>query len=158
MKTAVVAAIAAALALAGTAQAEMPQNRGAPELTGRAAVGWGVVGHNGSWLYDNGLSCGPECTFAFAWERCRAAGCVPIAGAQGRVYKVRVVDVGSRLRVIVSATKHDCGAGNQSAGTQECRWVTRSAASAQTDVVARPMPKPKAQAKPKTKSKKARPI
>jgi hypothetical protein len=153
MKRALVAAVATALALAGTAQGEMPQNRGAPELTGRAAVGWGVVGHNGSWLYDNGLSCGPECTFAFAWERCGAAGCVPIAGAQGRVYKVRVVDGGFRLRVIVSATKHDCGAGDQAAGTQECRWVTRTAASPQTDVVAKPKPKPKKKRRAKASRK-----
>jgi len=149
MKRAVIGAVAAALTFAGAASAEMPQNRGAPELTGRAAVGWGVVGHNGSWLYHDGSSCGAECAFAFAWESCGPAGCLPIAGAVGRVYKVRARDVGHRLRVIVTATKYDCGAGNQAAGTQECRWVTRAAASPQTDAV----PRPKAQPKKKKKSK-----
>lgn len=118
----------------------MPHNNGTPELTGRAAVGWGVVGHNGSWLYDNGSACGAECSYAFAWERCLLDVCVPIAGAIGRVYKVRSVDVGSRLRVVVTATKYDCGASGA-----DCRWVTRAAASSQTSVV----PKPQVKKKPK---------
>jgi hypothetical protein len=138
-----IATVATALAVAGAAHGEMPHNHGAPEVTGRAAVGWGVVGHNGSWLYADGTACGSECAYAFAWERCNAAGCRPIAGAINRVYKVRSVDVGSRLRVIVSATKYDCGEVNYAAGTQECRWDTRVAASPVTGVVARPTPKPK---------------
>ena len=119
----------------------MPNNNGAPEITGRAAVGWGVVGHNGSWLYVDGTACGDECSYSFAWERCRAFVCRPIAGATGRVYKVRAVDVGSRLRVVVSATKFDCGEWNYAEGTRECRFVTRTAASAPTGLVPRPAKK-----------------
>jgi hypothetical protein len=140
---ALIATVAAALAVTGAAHAEMPNNHGAPEVTGRAAVGWGVVGHNGSWLYVDGSACGSECLYAFAWERCKAGACRPIAGATARVYKVRVVDVGSRLRVVVSATKYDCGEWNYSAMTQECRWVVRSAVSAQTAIVVRPAAKAK---------------
>jgi hypothetical protein len=146
---AIIATIAASLALAAAVQAEMPQNRGAPEVTGRAAVGWGVVGHNGTWLYDDGTACGPECGYAFAWERCDASGCYAIFGATNRVYKVRAVDVGFRFRVIVTTTKYDCGNWNYQEGTQECRWVTRTAASPQTEVV----PKPKVKAKPKPKKR-----
>jgi hypothetical protein len=138
---AVIAAIAAtvsALVPAGTARAEMPHNRGAPELTGRAAVGWGLVGHNGTWLYLDGSACGPECIYLFTWQRCRGAACTRIAGAHGRVYKVRRIDVGTRLRVVVSVLKHDCGEWNYAAGTQECRWVTRTAASAESGVVPKP--------------------
>jgi hypothetical protein len=138
MKRAVIAAALTALAAAGAAHAEMPQNRGAPEVSGRAAVGWGVVGHNGTWLYQDGTACGAECLYSFAWERCNARGCRPIAGAINRVYKVRAVDVGSRFRVVVSATKYDCGEWNYAAGTQECRWVTSRAVSAETTVVQRP--------------------
>jgi hypothetical protein len=134
---------AAALALAGAAKAEMPNNRSLPEVTGRAAVGWGVVGHNGTWLYADGSACGPECLYEFAWERCGAAGCRRIPGAESRVYKVRVVDVGSQLRVAVSATKYDCGEWNYAAGTQECHFVTHSATSPETTVVPRPKPKAK---------------
>ena len=140
--TVTVVLLALGLALAGAARAEMPNNNGVPEVTGRAAVGWGVVGHNGSWLYLDGSACGAECSYAFAWERCRVV-CRPIPGATARVYKVRVVDVGSRLRVVVSATKYDCGAWNYSAGTQECRLVTRSAPSNLTAVVPAPPRKPK---------------
>lgn len=132
-----------ALALAGSARAEMPNNNGLPEVTGRAAVGWGVVGHNGSWLYLDGSGCGAECSHAFAWERCRAHGCRPLVGANTRVYKVRSVDVGSRLRVVVSATKYDCGEWNYAAGTRECRYVTRTATSAPTAIVAAPAKKQK---------------
>jgi hypothetical protein len=66
--------------------------------------------------------------------------CAPIAGAVGRVYKVRSVDVGTRLRVVVTTTKYDCNAHGV-----DCRTVARAAASPQTEVV----PKPKVKAKPK---------
>jgi hypothetical protein len=132
MKRTLVVLIALALAIVGAARAEMPYNNGAPEVTGRAAVGWGVVGHNGAWLYADGSSCGAECTYTFAWERCRSA-CVAIPGATSRVYKVRAVDVGARLRTVVSATKYDCNAHGV-----DCRWVTRVATSPQTDVVPKP--------------------
>jgi hypothetical protein len=144
---AVIAAIVSALALAGAARAEMPHNRGEPELTGRAAVGWGLVGHNGTWLYLDGSACGPECIYFFTWERCRGAACTRV-GAHGRVYKVRRIDIGTRLRVVVSVLKYDCGEWNYAAGTQECRWVTRRAVSAQSAVVAKPPAKPKPKATP----------
>jgi hypothetical protein len=144
-----IATIAITLALAGVARAEMPQNRGAPEVTGRAAIGWGVVGHNGTWLYDDGTACGPECAYTFTWERCNARGCNALVGATSRVYKVRAVDAGYRFRVIVTTTKYDCGAHNTQTGQIECRWVTRAAASPQTEVV----PKPKSKTKPKPKKR-----
>jgi hypothetical protein len=140
----------AALALAGAARPEMPYNLELPELTGRAYVGWGLVGHNGTWLYRDGSACGAECEYSFSWERCRASGCVPIVGAVGRVYKVRRFDVGATLRVIVSTTKYDCGEWNYSTMTQECRWVTHEAASSESGVVPKP-PKPKPKRKPKPK-------
>jgi hypothetical protein len=153
----VILAVMVALALAGAARGEMPYNHGVPELTGRALVGWGLVGHNGTWLYRDGTSCGPECIYSFAWERCRDSGCTPIQGALGlgRVYKVRSVDVGARLRVIVTTTKYDCGEWNYAAGTQECRWVTRDAMSPESSVVPKPPQKPKAK-KPKPRKRNRR--
>jgi hypothetical protein len=143
----------ATLALAGAARAEMPYNLEPPELTGRAYVGWGLVGHNGTWLYRDGTACGAECVYSFFWERCSASGCEPIVGAVGRVYKVRRMDVGATLRVIVSTTKYDCGEWNYSTMTQECRWVTHQAASQASTVVPKPPPKPKPKRKPKPKPK-----
>jgi hypothetical protein len=158
MTKAATAAAALALVLAGAARAEMPSNHGAPEVTGRAAVGWGVVGHNGAWLYLDGSACGPECVYDFTWQRCDAWDCRSISGATNRVYKVRGVDVGYRLRVVVTATKYDCGEWNYAAGTQECRYVSRSAESPLTDVVAAPKAKPTPKPKPvKPKSKPAKP-
>jgi hypothetical protein len=66
-----------------------------------------------------------------------------LLGAYGRVYKVRAVDVGSRLRVVVSTTKYDCGAPNTATGTQECHYVTRTAASATTSTVPKKKPRPR---------------
>jgi hypothetical protein len=153
VQRAIILAVLAMLALAGAARAEMPYNLEAPELTGRAAVGWGLVGHNGTWLYRDGTACGVECVYSFSWERCRASGCVPIVGAVARVYKVRRIDVGATLRVIVSTTKYDCGEWNYSTMTQECRWVTHEAASPQSVVVPKPPPKPKPKRKPKPKQR-----
>lgn len=140
---ALTATLALALALAGAARAEMPANRAAPEVTGRAAVGWGVVGHNGTWLYADGTACGAECLYEWQWERCRPSGCRAIAGALGRVYKVRRVDIGARLRVRVRMTKYDCGEWNYAEGTQECRWVTTGATSVETSAVPRPRIRPR---------------
>ena len=142
-----IATIATTLALAGVARAEMPQNHSAPEVTGRAAVGWGSSGTTARGSMTTWTGCGPECAYAFAWERCDARGCNPIAGATSRVYKVRAVDAGYRFRVIVTTTKYDCGAHNTQTGQIECRWVTRAAASPHTEVV----PKPKVKTKPKKK-------
>jgi hypothetical protein len=125
--------IALALTVASAARSEMPYNGGEPEVSGRAAVGWGVVGHNGAWLYADGSACGSECTYTFAWERCRAT-CIPIPGATSRVYKVRAVDVGARLRVVVTAVKYDCNAHGV-----DCRWVARNAVSPETNVVPKPL-------------------
>jgi hypothetical protein len=140
MTRTLIATITLALGIAGAARAEMPYNNGAPEVTGRAAVGWGVVGHNGAWLYADGSACGAECIYEFAWERCRFV-CSAIPGAISRVYKVRAVDVGARLRVVVSATKYDCNAHGV-----DCRWVTRAATSPETGIVPKPRPKPKRRA------------
>ncbi len=145
------AVVAAVGVVPAAARAEMPFNHALPETTGRAAVGWGVVGHNGTWLYADGSACGAECMYTFSWERCSAVGCHAIAGATGRVYKVRRVDVGARLRVIVWVTKYDCGEWNYAAGTRECRFVTRSATSASTEVVPappKPRPRPKRPRRP----------
>jgi hypothetical protein len=148
MTRALIATVAAALAIAGAGRAEMPYNAGAPEVTGRTLIGWGVVGHNGAWLYADGSACGAECFYSFEWERCRLDVCAPIPGATSRVYKVRVVDAGARLRVVVSATKRDCNAHGV-----DCRYVTRYATSPQTEVV----PKPLQTAKRKPKRKPRRP-
>jgi hypothetical protein len=137
VKTATAAALVAALALAGTAAAEMPRNSAPPEITGPSVTGYALVGHNGTWLYADGSGCGPECSYSFEWQRCGANGCVLIAGARDRIYRLRRVDLGSQLRVVVTTTKYDCGEWNYAAGTRECRFVSRAAESETTPPVVR---------------------
>ena len=56
-------------------------------------------------------------------------------GRHGRFYTVQAADAGHRLRAMETMTSLDCGNINYSTGTQECRYVSKSAPSAQTDVV-----------------------
>lgn len=132
---AVVAAALAALVPAAPARAEMPANRDAPTITGPALVGEVMLGHNGTWLYADGSACGPECTYRFRWERCSASGCTTASTNRG--YRPRLADLRRGLRVHVTVTKYDCGEWNYAAGTRECRFDTRTAASAPVTIIAR---------------------
>jgi hypothetical protein len=120
-----------------SAAAEAPQMRTPASISGSAVVGAQLTAHNGTWLYDNGLSCGSECTMSYQWERCNAAGtsCSPIGGASTRFYTVTGEDAGSRLRVMEQMSIYDCGAHNTQTGAIECRWDNRTAPSGMTDVV-----------------------
>lgn len=75
-----------------------PANSVAPAVTGNAVVGDTLTVSNGSWS--------PSATsFARQWQRCNSNGtsCLNIGGATGRVYGVRTIDVGNRLRALVTA-------------------------------------------------------
>jgi hypothetical protein len=138
LRTLTLAALAgAALVAAAPVAAEMPRNTAPPEVTGPALAGYALVGHNGTWLYADGSACGAECSYAFAWQRCGASGCVLIPGANDRVYRLGRDDLGAEFRVVVTTTKYDCGEWNYSTGMQECRFVTRTAESPAAGPVAR---------------------
>jgi hypothetical protein len=117
----------AALVVAGAARAEMPANRELPVISGPAVAGEVLLGHNGTWLYADGSRCAFECTFSFRWERCSALTCRTVSNQRG--YRPRLSDLHQELRVEVTATKYDCGEWNYAAGTQECRFDSRSAFS-----------------------------
>jgi hypothetical protein len=99
-----------------------PASTAVPTLSGEAAVNGTLNASTGSWSGTTPL------TYAYAWERCNAAGAgcasVPAVAAS---YAVTFMDVGSRLRVRVTATN--------AAGSA-------SAYSALTDVVADSTPPP----------------
>ncbi len=132
----VAVAVCAVLTLlfAGVARAEAPQINTPVAITGNAAVGQELTAHNGTWLYADGTSCQSECTMSYQWQRC-AGGCADIASAVGRFYTVQAADAGHTLRVMETMSKHDCGAWNYAAGTQECADISRSAPSGHTSVV-----------------------
>ena len=73
-------------------------NTSRPAVTGEARVGQELVASEGTWN-------GSPTTFAFQWQRCDidAVACVDVVGATGRSYGVRLVDLGYRLRVQVTA-------------------------------------------------------
>lgn len=75
-----------------------PTNTVKPALSGTAAIGESLRVSNGSWS--------PQPTsYSRQWQRCEADGtnCLNIAGATGQSYGVRLVDVGHRLRALVTA-------------------------------------------------------
>ena len=74
-------------------------NLAAPTITGTAQVGSTLTSHAGSWT---GV---PAPTFSYQWERCDAAGanCADIASATASTYVPVVGDIGSTIRVKVSA-------------------------------------------------------
>ncbi|MEP6976558.1 MAG: hypothetical protein ABI948_00740 [Thermoleophilia bacterium] len=137
------AALSAFAGSAGGRTNEAPRNNGAPTVSDTqgqplTAVKPGdtVQGNNGSWFCNPPYPGLTTCKFDFQWERCNAGGgsCVQVPGATAQRYTTTQQDAGSRLRVAVTATNYDCNA----PGT-ECRFVSVSAYSGQTPVVANPV-------------------
>ena len=75
-----------------------PRSTGAPVVSGTPEVAQTLTATRGTWR-------GAPTSFAFQWQRCDALGlsCVPIPGATGERYLVADADVGSRIRVAVTA-------------------------------------------------------
>ncbi|HVP03108.1 MAG TPA: hypothetical protein VMT10_11105 [Solirubrobacteraceae bacterium] len=77
-----------------------PVNTAAPTTSGAPVDGGTLTAANGTWTGT------PAITFAYQWQRCDAGGnnCVDIAGATGATRDLDPADVGSTLRVVVTAT------------------------------------------------------
>lgn len=99
------------------AASSRPRNVGAPSVLGLAQSGLRLVASAGSWS-------GKPDSLTFSWRRCDAVGgrCRAIAGVTAPIYTVAAQDVGSTLRVSVSAAN--------------ARGRSRPAQSARTSVVA----------------------
>jgi len=89
-----------------------PVNTSPPTITGTAQVGQTLTGSTGTWA-------GNPTSFGVQWQRCNASGgsCVNIAGATSGTYVVTPGDVGSTLRVVVTATNASGSASATSAPT-----------------------------------------
>ena len=100
----------------GTAAAAAPTVTTAPVVTGTASDGETLSASTGDW--DGTAPIG----FAYAWQRCDTAGanCAPIAGATASTYDLTPADVGSRMRVVVTATN---AAGSRSAASDPTTTV-----------------------------------
>ena len=99
------AATAAVLPLA-------PANSNLPVVSGTAQQGQTLAATTGAWT-------GSPTGFAYAWQRCDAAGggCTPILGATATTYLLLPADVGATLRVAVTATNAGGSATATSAAT-----------------------------------------
>ena len=90
------------------APAVEPTNVGEPDVDGRAEQGRTLRTTRGRWTGTSPI------TYSFRWVRCGADGgrpdgsdCGLIIGATGSRYRIAAADVGSRLRVRVTATNAD---------------------------------------------------
>ena len=108
--------VSATSAQTGTVLGLPPANTALPVVSGTARQGSLLSASNGTWS-------GSPTSFAYQWRDCGTggAGCVDVAGATGSSYVLQASDVGSTVRVVVTAT-------NANGST--------SATSAQTGVVA----------------------
>ena len=77
-----------------------PSNSGAPSISGTATDGNTLTADHGAW---DGT---PAITYAYQWRRCDAAGvsCADVAGATGSTFDLTPADIGSTLRVRVTAS------------------------------------------------------
>lgn len=82
-----------------------PRNTAQPTVSGTPQVGEALTAEEGAWTNT-------PTSYAYQWQRCDAdvAACFNIVGATGKTYGVRLVDLGYRLRVAVTA-KNAKGAG-----------------------------------------------
>lgn len=90
-----------------------PANTTAPAVSGTATDGQTLTASTGSWSSTTAV------TYTYQWQRCNAQGasCVDISGSTGNTYKVQTADVGSTLRVQVTAKNSDGSAAANSAQT-----------------------------------------
>jgi hypothetical protein len=96
-----------------------PTNTSPPTISGTAQAGQTLTANPGSWSSTQPLN------YAYQWQRCDSAGnnCVSVAGATAQTYLLTSSDVGSTMRVRVTASSSK---------------QSRSATSAQTSVVTQP--------------------
>jgi hypothetical protein len=74
-----------------------PVNVGAPVVNGTAKIGRLLTAAAGRWKGARPIG------YQYQWTQCAAGRCIDIAGATGRTYTVVLGDVGSTLRVVVTA-------------------------------------------------------
>ena len=98
-----------------------PVNISLPAITGTPQQGLPLSAQNGTWSNE-------PTSFGYEWQRCDAAGakCSPISGAMLQSYTLAPADVGSTLRVTVTATN---GGGPSAAVTSAQTMVVAQAAS-----------------------------
>jgi hypothetical protein len=87
-----------------------PSSVSAPTISGTAMAGQTLSASTGSWK-------GVSLSYAYQWKRCdlSGAGCNPIGGATAATYQLGTADVGTTLRVDVTASNKN-GAATATSG------------------------------------------
>jgi Polysaccharide lyase len=98
---------------------QLPQNQTLPSITGSAVVPNTLTLSTGTWK-------GKGLKFAYQWLRCDSAGagCSAITGATGSAKTLSTADVGSTLRVVVTASNQN---GSTAATSAQTAVVTAAA-------------------------------
>ena len=109
-------AIGAVFGAAQTGQAaakDKPSNTAPPTISGTPQSGSQLSATNGTWAGTTPL------TYKYRWSRCDTTGgsCSDISGATAQTYDLKQVDVGTTLRVDVTATNSDGSASSTSTPT-----------------------------------------
>jgi subtilisin family serine protease len=97
-----------------TVKAAPPVNTSLPTVTGAALRGSTLTLSPGTWT-------GPAIAYAYQWQHDSGAGFTDIAGATGLTYALGVADVGTRLRVRVTAANTDASVTATSAASGAVR-------------------------------------
>lgn len=97
----------------------MPASTAIPTIVGKALVRQTLTAQTGRWS-------GMPSTFRFRWQRCAAdrSRCRNVVGATSHRYRLVQRDIGSRIRVVVSASNLN----GSSSTTAEATEVVRAAA------------------------------
>jgi thermitase len=95
-----------------TTTTSAPTNASPPAVSGTAQDGQTLASTSGSWS-------GSPTSYAYQWQRCDGSGanCAALSGAGASSYAVQTADVGSTLRVAVTATNGGGSATAMSAAT-----------------------------------------
>ena len=118
----VVLATLMAAAIGQAAIAAAPVNTAPPAITGTPQVGQTLTASTGTWSNS-------PTSFAYQWLRCNGGGnsCDAVANATQSTYTLVAADVGSTMRVRVTATNAD---GSNSAQSAQTAVVTAASSSA----------------------------
>ena len=103
-----------------------PEDVLAPSIEGSATAREALTAKPGSWLSTEAIS------YTYQWQRCTEEGdeCTDIEGAAGESYGLSEEDIGSTLRVVVTANN---SLGSANATSSQSEVVTASGPPANTD-------------------------
>lgn len=101
------------IVLVSSISGQKPINIAAPTISGDVRYGQQLTAQEGGWESDT-----PP-VYSYQWQRCnsQAINCINVAGGTSRTYLVLAGDVGSRFKVLVTATNETGSATATSAPT-----------------------------------------